>query len=187
MKKIVGIAGKKGSGKDTVASYLCKKYGFYKIALADPVKAGVAAFFGWSLIDVYNKKEEIDSFWKIKIRKPLQVLATEVFRERLGEFFPELGWVGENFWVLRWIKEYKNKKLERVVIPDIRFVNEIEEFRKRFNFYVIRVIRDLGSDEDTHRSETELDNYDKFDFVLENNGTFEELYNKVDEIMEKVL
>jgi hypothetical protein len=38
MKSIVGIAGKAGSGKDTVADILVKGHGFTKVALADPLK-----------------------------------------------------------------------------------------------------------------------------------------------------
>ena len=35
---LVGICGKAGAGKDTVGDYLIDKYGFKKIALADPIK-----------------------------------------------------------------------------------------------------------------------------------------------------
>src|SRR5688500_6924803 len=35
---IIGVSGQAGSGKDTVANYLCEEYGFVKIALADPIK-----------------------------------------------------------------------------------------------------------------------------------------------------
>jgi hypothetical protein len=35
---LVGICGNAGSGKDTVADHLCKKHGFVKVALADPLK-----------------------------------------------------------------------------------------------------------------------------------------------------
>ncbi len=35
---IIGVSGQAGSGKDTVANYLCEEYGFTKIALADPIK-----------------------------------------------------------------------------------------------------------------------------------------------------
>lgn len=35
---IVGVSGQAGSGKDTVANYLCEEYGFVKVALADPIK-----------------------------------------------------------------------------------------------------------------------------------------------------
>lgn len=35
---ILGIAGRKGSGKDTVGDYLVARHGFVRVAFADPVK-----------------------------------------------------------------------------------------------------------------------------------------------------
>jgi hypothetical protein len=35
---LIGVSGQIGSGKDTVANYLCAQYGFVKVALADPIK-----------------------------------------------------------------------------------------------------------------------------------------------------
>lgn len=35
---LIGVSGQTGSGKDTVANYLCTEYNFVKVALADPIK-----------------------------------------------------------------------------------------------------------------------------------------------------
>ena len=35
---IIGLAGKKGSGKDTIAEYLCAQYGFINYGFGDPIK-----------------------------------------------------------------------------------------------------------------------------------------------------
>jgi len=35
---LVGVSGQAGSGKDTIANYLCEEYQFKKVALADPIK-----------------------------------------------------------------------------------------------------------------------------------------------------
>ena len=42
---IIGITGKAGAGKDTVADYLISHEGFKKIALADPIKRLVKDVF----------------------------------------------------------------------------------------------------------------------------------------------
>ena len=42
---LIGVCGKAGSGKDTIADYLVKKYNFKKIALADPIKRMVEDVF----------------------------------------------------------------------------------------------------------------------------------------------
>lgn len=75
------------------------------------------------------------------------------------------------------------------IITDLRFLNEMEAVKKR-NGITIRVNRDiylpgggeLGYKED--ESETELDNAE-FDYVINNDGTIEELIEKVKEILTK--
>ena len=44
--KIIGLSGPAGSGKDTVADFLCQTQGFVQIAFADHIRDGVAATFG---------------------------------------------------------------------------------------------------------------------------------------------
>ncbi len=46
---IIGLTGYPpgGSGKSTVADFLCKEYGFVEVALADPLKRICAQVYGW--------------------------------------------------------------------------------------------------------------------------------------------
>ena len=37
LPKIIGISGRKYHGKDTIGDYLVNKYGYKKIAFADPI------------------------------------------------------------------------------------------------------------------------------------------------------
>ena len=45
---------------------------------------------------------------------------------------------------------------------------------------------ELNLSQKNHISETILDNYDKFDYVIDNSGTLEDLENKAKEILEKI-
>ena len=47
MRRIIGIAGLIGSGKDTVANHLINEHNFQRIKFADKLKDGVAAIFDW--------------------------------------------------------------------------------------------------------------------------------------------
>ena len=69
------------------------------------------------------------------------------------------------------------------IITDMRFLNEMEAVKKR-NGITIRVNRNLEESKDQHESETELDNAE-FDYVINNDGTIEELIEKVREILTK--
>ena len=44
---IVGIFGKAGSGKDTIANYMIENLGYIKIAFADVLKDIVSVIFSW--------------------------------------------------------------------------------------------------------------------------------------------
>lgn len=39
--KIIGLAGKSGSGKDVIADFISEKYGYKKVAVADALKIEV--------------------------------------------------------------------------------------------------------------------------------------------------
>ena len=76
------------------------------------------------------------------------------------------------------------------IISDTRFPNEIESVKKH-NGLTIRINRDsvlrTGKlfDTDNHESETALDDYQGFDYVIDNNGTIEELKEVVKDILIK--
>lgn len=69
------------------------------------------------------------------------------------------------------------------IITDVRFPNELESVTDRGGM-VIHVDRDADrySDMELHESETALDDY-KFEHVIDNNGTFDELIHKVHEFL----
>ena len=81
-------------------------------------------------------------------------------------------------------EENSDKQYENWIVTDCRFPNEAESINQK-NGIVIRVNSDRCNNEDKHPSETALDDYDKFNYVIENNGTLEELLYKVRDILKK--
>ena len=69
------------------------------------------------------------------------------------------------------------------IITDMRFLNEMEAVKKRGGI-TIRVNRNLEESKNQHESETALDNAE-FDYVIDNNGTIEELIEEVKQILIK--
>jgi hypothetical protein len=64
------------------------------------------------------------------------------------------------------------------VITDVRFPNEVESIQSRGGI-VIRINRGKQITKPQHLSETALDDYGNFDYVIDNNGTIETLINKI--------
>jgi hypothetical protein len=138
---IIGVVGFIGSGKGTVADILVNKKDFTKISFADSVKDATAAIFGWprSLLEGDTDesrefRETKDEWWSEKTgkyitpRNMLQLIGTEAGRDVIH---PDV-------WVLsveRKIGMYKN-----VVIPDVRFPNEMN-FIQKMGGFVVRVRR----------------------------------------------
>jgi len=80
---IVGISGRKRSGKDTAADILCEEYGYEKYSFADPIKAACKEVFGFDNEQVRgSRKENTDPYWGFSPRDAMQVFGTDAFRER---------------------------------------------------------------------------------------------------------
>jgi hypothetical protein len=128
-RMLIALTGYKGSGKDTVASYMIKNWGFRRYAFADPLKKGIQSFFGWSDQEVNDPvmKEQIDDYWGISPRQAMQWVGTEAMREGLASAFPRFKIKTENrIWIKGFEKFYSQHPHENIVISDCRFQNEID-------------------------------------------------------------
>ena len=109
-------------------------------------------------------------------RSLLQKIGTDLFRNQLHP----------NTWVSSAFANYLNNAW---IFTDVRFPNELEAIKKRKGL-TIRVNRGLVErtgkmiQGPEHISETALDDA-KFDYVIENNGTIEELIEQVKKILIK--
>tara|TARA_Y100001978_G_C23650049_1_gene412921 strand:- start:747 stop:1301 length:555 start_codon:yes stop_codon:yes gene_type:complete len=109
---------------------------------------------------------------KMTAREVMQYVGTDFFRR----IYP-------NVWVDSTIRKIKKDKSFLSVVVDCRFPNEIEGIRQAGG-KVVRLTRNIFGDEDLHPSETALDKYDEFDYVIDNQSMSisqqnEALYNKL--------
>jgi len=87
-------------------------------------------------------------------REVMQFIGTDMFRKMYN-----------NVWVDALMRQIEKDNTEFAIITDVRFKNEVEGVQKAGG-KVIRLLRSIA--EDTHKSEKELDDYEGFDFVLDN-------------------
>lgn len=173
--KIICISGKARHGKDTVAKCLSehlKESGNSVLVthFADLLKYVCKQFFGWD-----GEKDEHG-------RSLLQYVGTD----RIRGIFP-------NYWVsfIINILTVFNDEWDYVIIPDCRFPNEYELFRKYgFDVELWKVVRDnfdsgLTEEQLNHPSETALDDYVPTRYIY-NNGTLEEIDDIIECIMKEV-
>ncbi len=88
------------------------------------------------------------------------------------------------------LKVYEHEGINNVIISDVRLINEVNYFKEKNDIETIAIRvnsdiskRRLNEEEKHHITETELDNYDSFDYVI-NNQFDDSLKNEVIKILE---
>ena len=202
---IIGLVGWIGSGKNTVADILATQHSYKKDSFAAPLKDATANIFNWPRKTLEGDtdhsrhfRECVDPYWANKLqiknftpRLALQIVGTELFREH---FHPKI-----------WLDSLEHRYIaggqKPTIVTDCRFRNELA-FVKQMGGFTIRVKRgddphwtDLAkqaqegndfaiqqlSDIGIHASEWDHTGV-LVDFIIENNGTLEQLTDKVSSV-----
>jgi hypothetical protein len=198
---IIGVCGFIGSGKDTIADYLVGFHGYRRDSFAGTLKDAVAAVFGWDRELLEGRtpearawREQVDQWWATRLNMPnltprwvLQYWGTEVCRKAFHD----------DIWIAA-LEARLSRRSDNTVISDVRFPNEITSIRnaggkivwvkrgelpswcimagKANNGDVVAQtkLKELG----VHVSETAWVGTE-FDHEIDNNGTIEELYTSI--------
>ena len=167
MPKLIGVSGKKRVGKDTFFDITDKIYKerFTRKKFADKLKH-ISSIITGLPIDIFYKGDYSMYLpdWGMDIRTLQQKIGTEAFRNN----------VNPDTWVLALFSDFSSVDAEsQWIITDVRFPNEVE-YIKKYGGVIIRIENDNLDNSDTHYSETALDNYKDWDFVIKNNGTLDD-------------
>lgn len=176
--RVIGITGRKFSGKDTLGNFFVNEFGYQKIAYADALKEAVKSIFDFDDEQLNgSKKEVIDDFWNKTPRQILQFVGTDLFRNHTHELLPN---IGKDIWCQvvkrKILNKFNENPCSKFVITDARFENEVNVIRE-LNGTVINLYRDTGYT-DNHESEALIDTL-YYDYKFENNSSKNELYHKV--------
>lgn len=205
---IIGILGFIGSGKGTAADLLTSEHNFRKDSFAASLKDGCAAMFDWprELLEGDTEesrawREQVDDWWSDSLGIPeftprlaLQLIGTEAIRNNFHS----------DFWFLTLKNRYNKLQNKNVVIPDVRFPNEIRMIReiggelmwvKRGRlpvWYHVAALANRG-DEDAQRDmrdtfpEVHYSEWawvgSPFNHTVENDGTIDDLKSELSKII----
>lgn len=191
---IIGLNGNAFAGKDTVGAYLVQHYQFERVAFADKLKEAAAALLRIPVDQVDELKADKDAYVVVMglreftFRHFLQRMGTEMGRNVFGENF----WVDQVFVDPASYYHAEQKYAGRnIVVTDCRFDNEAQRI-KDLGGYIVRVeanktVRDArGANPDAHVSEDGI-HLSYIDYVIHNNGTRWDLYNGIEDMINKLV
>jgi hypothetical protein len=174
---LVGICGKAGAGKDTIADYLVKHYAFKKIALADPIKRMVKDVFvldDYTVYDRVAREQPLEQWNGWSVRKLLQTIGTELFRRNIDD----------SVWVKSLWYRVKSDPESNYVVSDVRFPNELQYLAVNCPDFVTIKVKRNGCDGSVGLKGHESEAYDlETKYVIDNNESFDDLYQKIDGIL----
>jgi hypothetical protein len=206
-QKIIAIQGFIGSGKDTLAEIIYNKEkelgkNVIKLSFAASLKDSVSIIFGWDrkLLEGDTKesrdwREQIDEWWSKRLDIPyltprwvLQNIGTNVMRNHFHS----------DIWLSSLERKIFNlKDVDTIIISDCRFENEMECLR-RLSAIFIKIYRGEQplwvSDylnyniipSNIHSSEYLWLN-NNFDYMIENNGSIDELKQQINFLQSFIL
>ena len=172
--RIFLVAGKAGSGKGEVAK-LIKEYYIYKLENC------VITEYSKYLKGFAKELTDWDGNVNTKPRKYLQELGDKIRK------------IDNKYFINNMLEDLKiyEELVDNVIISDVRMPDEIEDIKLNYdNVYAICVenqfgLSNLSVEEQSHVTETALEDYNEFDYILANDNK-EALKDKVFKYLEGV-
>ena len=167
------LSGKSGSGK-TKTSEIIKDIYYKKnkksiiVSYADALKEYARNILGWT-------EEEK------KPRDFLQQVGVELIKNKIDSKFLIKR-------VLQDIKVY-SYFYDVIIVSDARFIEEIEclkEFDKVISIHINKDNNDLTDKQKNHITEKALDNYNNYDYIIDNNDSVYKLKEVIEKIVSEV-
>jgi len=206
MRQILGLVGKMGAGKDTVASFLTRLKSWERIAFSDALYEEVSAAFGASVDRLQNRATKETPTLGLALYRCLDPDFIEVALESTIAEDEAAGvtqthrmivprsprrilqvWgteyrrrINEEYWTRKVEQKLVNNPKTNFVVTDVRFPNEAD-LLMRHGARIVPVVRpDQKSVEDArtkHDSENMMTHYSGLDAPLINNEGSEGLVN----------
>ena len=165
----IAFAGNMRSGKDVSATYIKHNY----------IKNAELFSFAEPIYDILHMVQDNLGFKQEKNR---------VFLQFLGDWARQQQ---SDIWVSKLIDKMKCNT-NSIFITDSRYLNELIKLKEE-DFIIIRIVANedvrisRGATNMNHSSELELDFFTDYDYIVDNNSSFENLYSQLDSIIIKYM
>lgn len=187
----LAISGKARAGKNTVASFFADNVKFKNskekiVALADPMKFLVKTMFPEARKEcLYGpselRAEIISDKYKDRYGKPL------THRQALLDIGAYGRKYNNDIWLHLLVEDANNSKdINTYIVSDVRFLNEFY-YLKKSGFIMIRVLRNEHTKiNDPSELEQDAIPNSEFNYIIDNNGTLDDLEKEVSEVSLKM-
>lgn len=161
-KKVIVINGSAGVGKNTFVDKMMQYSKVSYMSSVDCIK-DIATLCDWD-----GSKSDKDRKFLSDLKKLVSNYSDLPFKE----IQQEVDWL-------------KSKSMSNALIIDIREPKDIERAKKKFNAITLLIKNDRVGINSSNNSDSEVLNY-PYDYVIENNGTIEELNKKAFEFCKEL-
>lgn len=172
--KIFIISGKAKSGKNEVAKIIKEYYQKYEQKTVITAYSKYLKIFAHEILNWDYKEND-------KPRTFLQNIGMDIRNK-----------YGYDFLINRMMEDINiyQDYVQNIVISDARLPIEIEQIKDNYDqvctIHVIGAENKLTKEQQDHYTEHALDEYNKFDYVIDNNDNIESLKIKVEQILNEV-
>lgn len=185
MSLIIAINGLLGSGKNELASIIKNEFPQYRFqihAFADKLK-NITASLTESPLDDFYTQEGKNTF-------------IEEFNATNGEMLQKVGTalkaIDKDIWVKPLMRKYDSIQDKNWIICDLRYYNELEACKTRGGILVNitgdpKGVRAKSKRDLNHHSETELSTFTNWDYIINNNGSLDDLRNSAIDMIADIM
>ena len=172
--KIFVIIGKARSGKDTVSKIIEQYY---------VEKKSIAISFSHYIKDYAKRISDWDGSESTKPRTLLQQLGIELIKNNIDN----------KLFIKRIIEDIEifSYFYDIIIVKDARLLDEIESLKSKYkDLVLIKIEKDsdngLSNEQKNHITETDLDNYNNYNYIIKNNNSYNNLRSDVINILKEV-
>ena len=175
--KIYVISGKARSGKDTTTEIIKEYY-------EKGGKKVINLAYGQYIKEYAKRISDWDGNDDTKPRTLLQTLGTEIIRNKINPMFFIERMIGD-------IKVY-SYYFDVIIISDARLKTEITTIKETFDDVIDIGVRRpnfdncLSESEKNHSTENDLNDYDSYNYIIQNDSSIEDLREKIIKMIEEV-